>query len=218
MLLDEITCWEIVTKASPIIISLAALGTSIASYQLSQKLASNYDVKKLHLKNQFEAVSDMMKELNDISLHIRIVSEHTEEQSIGVAVDLSLQGVSLESITTFDFRDRPMSLIEDFFDKFTLFKYSNNIFIPRDIALQLRRLWVLKGMSESFVYFQQYAFITLTNSQEEYPRPTYILRPFPDSETYATVGTFLTQIVQVKLAVSEWLEQFGIQDINTNAG
>ncbi|MBK6397662.1 MAG: hypothetical protein IPF75_05250 [Bacteroidetes bacterium] len=54
-----------------------------------------------------------------------------------------------------------LSFDEEFFNEFKIYRYSNNIFIPKEIADELRKLWVMNTQRQPLENLERFHFVKL---------------------------------------------------------
>ncbi|MBL0033896.1 MAG: hypothetical protein IPP27_17595 [Bacteroidetes bacterium] len=197
----------------PCLFGLIAIGISLSSFLLSNRIAGNYDIKKQFLKSQFEAVSEMLKEINNTAFVVSNYSVSENSESAGYYI-VNLQEVDEEYLRLRASDTQILSFYQNFIDHWKLYKHSKNVFMPKEIASELSKLNLTTYQARELRNSGHYKFLDISITGDYTERPSNLITPITSLPIYENILTLLKQVLVIKQTAAKWIKSFEIDDIN----
>jgi hypothetical protein len=211
---NDLNWFDHLYKLGPIIVSIAALATSIASYKLSKTLANNFDVKKLFIQEQAKTVIKFLSKFEHTNISIvYFIDEYAHNiHSLPIyAIDVSLVELNRKY-------DNRKLLLEDKFDNlFDFSEFQKDVLLPKPIAVELKKIrWLrIELMNDKM----KNEFVGIGVNENKKNQILFDSRKFyklnKPQFTFQNISNFLYQIVEVRRVTHEWLKEFDIPNLNT---
>jgi len=200
---------DLTTKIIQLIISCTTLVFAILIYK-------NSDLKKTFRQKQLEVVFNLANTLEKQKFKIGQGGIDPNADRTGYYFDMASINVFLvkppPNVVGPQLKRGPLLIEKNSWSKFEFLRYGSNPFLPKKIAEEIRKF----GFASNNIDINKTAqFIYVYVSDSLFPPdPCMVTEGYTHFSVYKDLESYVKQIIHLKKVITEWLKDYGIDDLN----